>query len=60
MHNQKIECFYADYFEVMHRKEILENTYSCKRISMIEQFLYGTKCRLNGITLEGLPTQEDA
>jgi hypothetical protein len=54
----RIECFYADYL-VMHRKEILENMYSCKRISMIEQFLYGTKRRLNGIILEGLPKQEE-
>lgn len=52
----------ADYFgEVTYIKENLENmnsgNYSWKRISMIKQFLHGTKHRLNGIRL-GLPKQE--
>lgn len=33
--------------------------YSCKRISMIDKFLHGTKHRLNGIRL-GLPKQEES
>lgn len=52
----------ADYFgEVTYIKENFENmysgNYSWKRISMIKQFLHGTKHRLNGIRL-GLPKQE--